>query len=79
MPLPAGQVKDQSQDGTGSCKGTRMRSSRPEAHMVVGLHPREAGGQGLAIGGARGSALPRVLLRDLGRIWTPGSSPRDKA
>lgn len=35
-PYQAGQVKDQSQDGTGSCKGTRMRSTRPEAHMVVG-------------------------------------------
>lgn len=40
-PYQAGQVKDQSQDGTGSCKGTRMKSTRPEAHTVLGLHPRE--------------------------------------
>ena len=66
-PYQAGQVKDQSQDGTGSCKGTRMRSMRPEAHTVVGSILERGRWTGSTAGSARGSALLRVLLRASGQ------------
>ena len=62
-----------SQDGTGSCRGSRTRSTRPEAQGSWASSRREGVGQGPAAGSTRGVSSPGSSTQSLGQQLDPGT------